>query len=296
MVQRHRHPRTSRQHHRSSTTGVALIAVLWLVGLLTLLASACAAISVSHRRAAQRLAERVALETSADSAIRVAALRIIVPPANGEPLMVGSSIQLEMPAGPATVTIQRERGRIDLNTADEQLIFAIFAANGWEVSRARAMAARIADWTDTDDEPRKDGAEAADYTAAGRPYGPRNGPFESVEELRQVLGSEDIKPALFGAFTVYTHDRVPSGVMSESVRRALEYADKQHLGDHAWLPQGAGSTQSAGAAQEAGRTFVGEVLRVRACVGHEGAQRCRLAIVRVTGSSQHPLQIYSWRD
>ena len=295
MAQRHRHPRTSRQHHRSSTTGVALIAVLWLVGLLTLLASACAAISVSHRRAAQRLAERVALETSADSAIRVAALRIIAPAA-GQPLTASDNIQLEMPAGPATVIIQRERGHIDLNTAEEDLIFATFAANGWQVPQARAMAARIADWTDTDDEPRKDGAEAADYTAAGRPYGPRNGPFESVEELRQVLGSEDIKPALFEAFTVYTHDRVPSGVMSEPVRRALEYADKQHLGDHAWLPQGAGSTQSAGAAQEAGRTFVGEVLRVRACVGHEGAQRCRLAIVRVTGSSQHPLQIYSWRD
>ena len=32
------------------------------------------------------------------------------------------------------------------------------------------------------------GAEDADYEAEGLPYGAKDGPFQSVEELRQVLG------------------------------------------------------------------------------------------------------------
>lgn len=286
MLLQHRH----RYHARSS--GIALIAVLWLLSLLTLLATAAAVMSVSHRRAAQRLGERVRLEASADSAIRVVALRLVAPSPSGEIPVMGKPLQLEMPAGPAQVLIQRERARIDLNTADEQLIFAIFAANGWEVAKAQAMAARIADWIDADDEPRKEGAEVRDYAAVGRRYGPRNGAFESVEELRQVLGSEDISPSLFEAFTVYTHERVPAvSVASEPVMRALRFADEHHLGDHTWLPEG-----GVVAAPDAGRTFIGEVLRVHACVGPESEQRCRMAILRVTGSNQHPLQVFSWRS
>ena len=272
----HRRPR-----HRSSSQGVALIAVLWLVGLLTLLASACAVVSVSHRRAADRLAQRVKMDVSADSAIRLAALRIIQPQQSA----LGSSLDLEMPAGSAHVTIERERARIDLNTADEQLIFAVFAANGWDAARAHAMAARIADWTDVDDEPRQNGAEARDYAAAGRPYGPRNGPFESVEELHQVLGSENISPELFEAFTVYSHERVPTLATNEAVANALKYADAQRLGDQSWPI----------VAQDTTRTFIGEVLRVRACVENKNAKSCRLAILRITGSNGHPLLIYAWR-
>lgn len=276
---------------RGSAKGFALIAVLWLVSLLTLLATAAAVMSVSHRRASQRLAERVTLEASADSAIRLVVLRIVAPASSGEPITAGKELQIETPAGPVAVTVGRERERIDLNTADEQLLFALFAANGWEAPKARAMVARMEDWIDADDEPRKEGAEARDYAAVGRPYGPRNGAFESVEELRQVLGSEDISPALFDAFTVYTHERVPAAsVASAPVMSALRFAEQQHLGDHTWVPEG------GIVAADASRIYVGEVLRVRACAGLEGAQRCRMAVIRVTGSSQHPLQVYSWRS
>jgi type II secretory pathway component PulK len=256
-------------------------------------------VSVSHRRAAQRLAERSTLQATADSAIRIVALRLFAPPssANGQLVRVSATQQLDLPGGLVTVTLQPERRRLDLNTADEQLIFAIFAANGWELHEARAMAARIADWTDVDDEPRKDGAESSDYAAAGRPYGPRNGAFESVEELRQVLGGEDIAPELLDAFTVYTHERVPApSLASAPVLRALKFADQQHLGAHTWLPEGDVSSLSSDGMQDVGHTFAGEVVRLRACAAHGGVQRCRLAIVRVTGSVRQPLQVYSWRD
>ena len=53
---------------------------------------------------------------------------------------------------------------------------------------AAALADRILDWRDPDDLAGLNGAEDPDYAAAGLPYGAKDGPFSSVEELRQVLG------------------------------------------------------------------------------------------------------------
>src|SRR6267154_1219066 len=49
-------------------------------------------------------------------------------------------------------------------------------------------------WKDADDLRRPNGAEAADYKAAGLPYLPANSPFETVAELQRVLG---MTPALY---------------------------------------------------------------------------------------------------
>ena len=104
------------------------------------------------------------------------------------------------------VTVERDLGRVDLNTASNALIFAVFAANGVEDDRAHLLADRIEDWKDADDSARDHGAERSQYVAAGLHYVPRNGPFESVDELRQVLGCAEIDAALFDAFTV---SRIP---------------------------------------------------------------------------------------
>ena len=52
----------------------------------------------------------------------------------------------------------------------------------------------ILDWRDVDDLRRLNGAEASDYRDAGLDYGPRNGPFRHLHEVRQVLG---VDAALF---------------------------------------------------------------------------------------------------
>ena len=46
----------------------------------------------------------------------------------------------------------------------------------------------IVDWRDKDDVRLPHGAEIDDYRAAGMAYGPRNSPFETLGELRLVLG------------------------------------------------------------------------------------------------------------
>ncbi len=50
------------------------------------------------------------------------------------------------------------------------------------------IADAILDWIDEDDEPREYGAEIDYYSSMFPPYAPRNGPFETVEELLLVRG------------------------------------------------------------------------------------------------------------
>jgi general secretion pathway protein K len=266
-----------------------------LVALLTLLAAAVATLSVTHRRYAERYLESVQLESVADSAIRVMLLRLIAPAQPGMPFRADGQVQsLAILGANVQLTVEREAGRIDLNLADPELLFAVFAANGWAEPDARAMAARIIDWRDPDDTPGPGGAESPQYVAAHLPYGPRNAPFESVAELRQVLGSERINDELFDAFTVYSH--TPGVVESAApavVKRALAWADARQLAGHQWL---SGGTASAGA--NGAVILVGEVIRLRACsqLQQSSARKCRLALVRLTGAAARPIQVFAWQD
>ena len=59
---------------------------------------------------------------------------------------------------------------------------------GLEAAAADAALAAIQDWRDADDLKRPNGAEEADYRAAGKTYKPANAPFDTVGELARVLG------------------------------------------------------------------------------------------------------------
>lgn len=92
--------------------------------------------------------------------------------------------------GPArlTTSIQDEAGKIDINVAEGEILRRLFDMAGIQPDRARTVAQSIVDWRDKDDARQPNGAEIDNYHAAGMVYGPRNGPFETLNELRLVLG------------------------------------------------------------------------------------------------------------
>ncbi|MEE2969905.1 MAG: hypothetical protein VX741_07205 [Pseudomonadota bacterium] len=66
----------------------------------------------------------------------------------------------------------------------------------------------IAYFRDKDDLERLNGAEDSAYSAAGREYGPKNARFETVDELRRVLGvTPDIYRRLAPLVTVHSGRR-----------------------------------------------------------------------------------------
>jgi general secretion pathway protein K len=275
--------------------GVALVAVLWLVALLSVLATAVVLVSVSEGRAAQRIGEVARLEAIADSAIRVKLLQLTAPAGLVSLPASDPHSNLSVLGVEASMKVEREGGRIDLNTADENLLLALFTTNGWGESEARSLVARIADWKDPDDTPREGGAERPDYLSAGRRYGPRNGPFQAVEEIRQVLGADAISRELLDSMTVYTHLRMPSRALaSEPVRRALTSLHERQLAEGT-ASASSGGTSDADTAPPPS-SLLGEVVRIRSCVGSRdhSQSECRVAVVRLTGNVREPFQVLEW--
>jgi general secretion pathway protein K len=97
-------------------------------------------------------------------------------------------------AGEFTVYIDNVAGLIDLNTASEKLLRLM--ANTLDLSddRRAVIVDSILDWRDKDDFHRLNGAENTYYKSLADPYGCKNGPFDSVEELLLVRG---VTPELF---------------------------------------------------------------------------------------------------
>ena len=89
-----------------------------------------------------------------------------------------------------------------------------------EPSAARLVDA-IGDWKDADDLRRPNGAEAADYQAAGSPYLPANALFETVPELQRVLG---MTPALYREACRQPDRPHPSGGHQPGIRVARDVA------------------------------------------------------------------------
>lgn len=283
------------QQSRCTSRGIALVTVLWLVVLLTLLGTAVSTVSLSQRRMVQRYAESIADETAADSAIRLLLLKLFDGSADSRPAVGTQSIVLQDKA--IHVSLSRESGRVDLNTASTALLYAFFAANGYSEQEADQLAARIEDWRDSDSAPLPNGAELDNYRQRGLSYTPRDARFESVEELRQVLDAENIDSALLESLTVYSRAESPSvAAATPSVLNALAWAERHDLENRHWLDDtGSDSDTNEISTPTDPGIQASEVVRIRACVTTRITELCRVAIVRLTGSKTTPYQVLVWK-
>ena len=200
----------ARLHRRpppASQRGIALVVALWVTILLTVIASSFAFSMRSEALAARNAISLAQARAVADGAVERMAFEL-QRPRNGPEAWSADGRLREWPDGTAAVRVVAvdESARIDLNSASQPLLMGLLQnVGGIDADAAQAVVDAILDWRDQDDLRRPHGAEAPDYLAAGRKYRPNNGSFESVGELRLVLG---VTPALYerisGALTVYS--------------------------------------------------------------------------------------------
>jgi general secretion pathway protein K len=188
-------------------SGIALIAVLWLTILLTVIASSFAFSMHGEAIAARNALSLAQARAAADGAVERTAFELTRPrnlpevwQADGTPqTWTEDDIKL-------TTWAVDEAARIDLNTANDQLLKGLLHnVGGLDPDAADHVLAAILDWRDADDLKRPNGAEEADYRAAGKTYKPANAPFESVGELARVLGvTPGLVERLADSLTIYS--------------------------------------------------------------------------------------------
>jgi len=184
--------------------GVALLVVLWVVALLAIIAGSYSIVLRTDTAIVRNAVLAAQARAVAHAGVHLAVLKLVnrTIPENS----TADSISYEATFSSARlhIVVTDEAGKIDLNRAGPALLDNLLRAAGIASNQANALVGAIEDWRDQDDIRRLNGAEKDDYQAAGIRYLPRNGPFQSVDELALVLG---MKFALFkqlqGALTVY---------------------------------------------------------------------------------------------
>ncbi len=174
----------------SSEQGFVVVAVLWLLATLALLA---VIFSVYLSNSARALAlNDSALQTEAlvSAGVELAAYRLRLGGEEARPSQGEFHVRLN--GADLAVSFVTEAARVDLNAAPKELLAGLLAVLGASQDDAKEGADRIVAWRTKPDS--GDGAkEDALYRAAGRSYSPRQAPFAHVNELGLVLG---LSPAL----------------------------------------------------------------------------------------------------
>jgi general secretion pathway protein K len=289
---------------RGRERGIALIAVLWLTVLITVIASSFAYSMRGEALAARNTMSLAQARAVADGAVERMAFELSRPRnlpdvwrADGQAHVWNEGDIV------VTATAHDEAARIDLNYAADPLQKGLLQnVGGLDAETAQRALEAILDWRDADELRRPNGAEVADYRAGGLKQVPANAPFESVGELRRVLGiTAPMMEKLAAGLTVYSRQRginpatasrdvllaVP-GVTPEQVD-AFIAARSEALANRLPVPAFATAQGVAVAASAVWRINV----RARA---PDGVTFARDAVLRPLNVRQRPIVTLLWQE
>jgi type II secretory pathway component PulK len=184
--------------------GFALMTALWLMVAISAVSMEIAFVARDRRLTAANSLEGAAVRSAAQSGVDHARARLVALLTHGGDQQnwndadaiadpwhrLGALLPDSNQVGRAAyqVSISDLGARLNLNRAAEDDLRRFFAGERIDAGTADVLAQSIMDWSDRDDLHRARGAEREWYLAAGAELLPRNGPFESVDELRFVRG------------------------------------------------------------------------------------------------------------
>jgi general secretion pathway protein K len=242
------HSAAAAQTRYRQQQGFILIVVIWLTAFLSLVGIVVMRTVQAHiRHSANHVQSRNA-ELLADAGVTLILLDLAKSNTDNRGTRLrrfpidGSRIQCSLDDAVLTISVQDAGGRISLNSASERLLQALFIGLGSSIEAARRATDVINDFRDSDDLRRVNGAEKPEYTAAGRLLGPKNEPFDSVDELHQVLGLDAslisaMKPHVtVNSVTAGLDPRVTSPRLIELVARGASQLPNAILSDQSALP------------------------------------------------------------
>ncbi len=195
---------------RARQRGVALLLVLWACTLLAVLLGGYAVLARTAALQTRYQFAEARAHYAAEAGVMRATYAMQDPVAQRRWVGDGRSYPFDFDGATVSVTVTDEGGKVDLNAASPEVLQALFRAAGLDAAAAGKLATRVVDWRSFVTEPGQAERGRAEYAAAGRDYGPRHGPFASLQELQLVLG---MTPALYRklepAITLWSGQAMP---------------------------------------------------------------------------------------
>lgn len=223
--------------------GVALLLVLWITLLLTVMAAGFAASVRVEGTAAFYARGEAEAEALATAGFQQALAELWdawdhnALTEDGQTALVrlaGGAMQAGQPAQPKPPALQREgvlpsgtfrysivdeERKINVNQASREVLVRLLEAVGVPSGSQRdVIADSILDWIDVDPLHRLNGAEDDYYRGLASPYRAKNGPLDTVEELRLIRGiTPEVYDLLAPHLTVWGGAQINLNTAGETV-------------------------------------------------------------------------------
>jgi general secretion pathway protein K len=262
-----------------------IVATLWSLALLAAVSTSLAFTGDITYRQAQNSFQVAYNNALVDAAVNRAVLALLDPRTASGLLRRTADQKFEFGGALIRLRVRDELGKIDLNQTDGSALVKLFESAGIDGAAAEALADKVLDWRDTIPFKRVNGAKADEYRAAGYDYEPRNGPFQSVDELQLVMGmTRELYQRVEPALTVYSGRQfVDPQSAAPEVITALP-----------WLAEAQATSQLAGAAMVSGMlgppmsAFKGRAFTIDAEISRSSEVVRRRCTVRLTGNPTDP--------
>jgi len=213
-------PAAEAQPVRRRERGVALVIVMWASVILAVIAASFMLERRTEMMVVRNSLSAARAEAAADAGVHRALHDLYRQNVPDVWKRDGTPHEWSFDGIAVRVEIRDESAKIDINTAAEPLLRGLLVSAGLHDDEAAALLDAILDWRDADILKRVNGAEEAEYAAAGLPYKPANAPFQAIEELQLVLGMRpDLYRRLAPLITVFS--RLPGLNPTIASREAL---------------------------------------------------------------------------
>lgn len=312
---------TTSSGRRRGQAGIALVLVLWVLALLTVMALGLTTVQRTESALARNQIDAARFRALADAAINLMALDLMTtsltapdaapeaapgaaapdaePEVSAAWVPDGQPHMLLFDGNELEVRLYNEASRLDLNAATRDQLAALIelaqGEEGYDEAQRDQLADAIIDWRDEDDAVQLNGAEDGEYEEAGLSYGARDGPFQSVEELREVLGmTRELYQRLAPDLTVEN----PTGRVDQqfasatliAVLQGLSLEDAQQVVDERNQPVFPDGRPAVPAVNRGGPLY-----RIRVSLQHgETARRTMEALVQIQRGGRAPVEV-RWR-
>jgi len=185
--------------------------VLWILLLVTISSSAFTLMSRMDQLEAHTVLWSTRARLAAEAGLNMAVLGLRDPEDEQRWVPDGRPYEILFDDATIEIMVTDERGKVNINSANEETLIRLFVSNGLDDAQAEQLAAAVLDWTDEDELVRPSGAEEGEYTSAGYQVGPANREFIMVEELLQVLGLPwEVYQKMEPGLTVWSDDKLPN--------------------------------------------------------------------------------------
>lgn len=272
---------------------MALVQVLWGLALISVIAaSLLSTANLSYRLVGNAL-DIARDEATFEAAVNRAVLALLDPRADRRWRVDGVFHHFNFDGAAIKVSIQDELGRIDLNHADGPLLVSLFQSAGLDASSSSRLVDKILDWRDPTSAKRLNGAKDRDYQTAGLSQRPRNGPFQSVDELQLVMDmTEQVFQLVEPAVTVHSGRQF---IDPQFAPREALMALPSMTADAVASVMAARTNERAGVIQPS-VSLKGRAFSIRTEITWSNRATVAGSVIRITENALQPYWILSWNS